>query len=48
MPGDEADGCEPDVSPFEIATQSWHTFDLAYNETSRNRIGWPSATMWNN
>ena len=33
MPGDEADGCEPDVSPFEIATQSWHTFDLAYNET---------------
>src|SRR5580658_10233495 len=23
MPGDEADGCEPDVSPFEIATQSW-------------------------
>jgi HEAT repeat protein len=33
MPGDEADGCEPDVSPFEIATQSWHTFDLAYIET---------------
>jgi HEAT repeat protein len=33
MPGDEADGCEPEVSPFEIATQSWHTFDLAYNET---------------
>jgi HEAT repeat protein len=33
MPGDEADGCEPDVSPFEIASQSWHTFDLAYNET---------------
>ena len=33
MPGDEADGCEPDVSPFEIATQSWHTFDLAYSET---------------
>jgi len=35
MPGDEADGCEPDVSPFEIATQSWHTFDLAYNETHK-------------
>jgi HEAT repeats len=35
MPGDEADGCEPDVSPFEIATQSWHTFDLAYNETRK-------------
>jgi HEAT repeat protein len=33
LPGDEADGCEPDVSPFEIATQSWHTFDLAYKET---------------
>jgi len=33
MPGDEADGCEPDVSPFEIAAQSWHTFDLAYTET---------------
>jgi hypothetical protein len=33
LPGDEADGCEPDVSPFEIATQSWHTFDLAYNES---------------
>ncbi len=33
MPGDEADGCEPDVSPFEIASQSWHTFDLAYTET---------------
>jgi hypothetical protein len=36
MPGDEADGCEPDVSPFEIALQSWQTFNLAYNET-RNR-----------
>jgi len=33
MPGDEADGCEPDVSPFEIATQSWQTFDLLYNRT---------------
>ena len=33
MPGDETDGCEPDVSPFEIAEQSWHTFGLAYNET---------------
>ncbi len=35
LPGDEADGCEPDVSPFEIATQSWQTFNLAYNETPR-------------
>jgi HEAT repeat protein len=33
MPGDEPDGCEPEVSPFEIAQQSWHTFDLSYNET---------------
>ena len=33
LPGDETDGCEPDVSPFEIALQSWHTFNLAYNET---------------
>ncbi|HEY3626209.1 MAG TPA: HEAT repeat domain-containing protein [Terracidiphilus sp.] len=33
LPGDEADGCEPDVSPFEIATQSWQTFDLSYRET---------------
>ncbi len=33
MPGDEADGCEPEVSPFEIALQSWQTFNLAYTET---------------
>ena len=33
MPGDEADGCEPDVSPFEIALQSWQTFDLVYKQT---------------
>jgi HEAT repeat protein len=33
MPGNEADGCEPDVSPFEIATQSWQTFDLVYHQT---------------
>ena len=33
MPGDEADGCEPDVSPFEIAQQSWKTFNLAYEQT---------------
>jgi hypothetical protein len=33
MPGDETDGCEPDVSPFEIAQQSWQTFNLAYEET---------------
>lgn len=33
MPGEEADGCEPDVSPFEIAEQSWHTFNLSYQQT---------------
>jgi len=35
MPGDEADGCEPDVSPFEIAYQSWKTFNLAHEETQK-------------
>ena len=35
MPGDEADGCEPDVSPFEIASQSWQTFNLAYSESQK-------------
>jgi hypothetical protein len=33
LPGDDPDGCEPDTSPFEIALQSWQTFNLAYNET---------------
>ncbi len=33
MPGNEADGCEPDVSPFEIAAQSWETFDLVHHQT---------------
>ncbi len=33
MPGDETDGCEPDVSPFEIASQSWKTFDQLYEQT---------------
>ena len=33
MPGNEADGCEPDVSPFEIALQSWQTFNLAYTQS---------------
>ena len=35
MPGDEADGCEPEVSPFEIALQSWQTFNLAHNQTHK-------------
>jgi HEAT repeat protein len=33
MPGDESDGCEPDVSPFEIASQSWDTFNNLYEQT---------------
>jgi HEAT repeat protein len=33
MPGDEPDGCEPDVSAFEIASQSWDTFNLLYQQT---------------
>jgi HEAT repeat protein len=33
MPGDEPDGCEPDVSSFEIAEQSWHTFDMVNHQT---------------
>ncbi len=33
MPGNETDGCEPDVSPFEIATESWETFGLLYKQT---------------
>jgi HEAT repeat protein len=32
MPGNETDGCEPDVSPLEIATQSWETFDELYRQ----------------
>ncbi len=33
MPGNETDGCEPDISAFEIASQSWDTFDLLYAQT---------------
>jgi len=33
MPGEEADGCEPNISPFEIATQSWETFDMLLHQT---------------
>ena len=44
MPGDEADGCEPDVSPFEIATQSWQTFDMVYKQTKDQTVAQPSVT----
>ncbi len=33
MPGDETDGCEPDVSTFEIASQSWDFFNLLHQQT---------------
>lgn len=33
MPGNEVDGCEPDISPFEIADQSWQTFNFLYQHT---------------
>ncbi|HEX4808553.1 MAG TPA: HEAT repeat domain-containing protein [Bryobacteraceae bacterium] len=33
MPGDETDGCEPEVSAFEIAAQSWETFNMLYEQT---------------
>jgi HEAT repeat protein len=33
MPGNETDGCEPDVSPFEIASQSWDTFNMLSQQT---------------
>ncbi len=33
MPGNETDGCEPDVSPFEIASQSWDSFDTLSRQT---------------
>ena len=44
MPGDESDGCEPDVSPFEIASRAgtpstWRT------TKATSRIGWPNAIM---
>jgi HEAT repeat protein len=40
MPGDEADGCEPEVSPFEIALQSWKTFDLSSVEDKARKADW--------
>ena len=33
MPGEETDGCEPMISPYEIATQSWQLFDQLYHQT---------------
>ncbi len=33
MPGDETDGCEPEVSPFEIASQSWDSFNILHEQT---------------
>jgi hypothetical protein len=33
LPGEEADGCSPSVSPFEIAAQSYKTLDLLERQT---------------
>ena len=33
MPGNESDGCEPDISPFEIASQSWDMLNNLYEHT---------------
>ena len=33
MPGEEADGCSPNISPFEIGAQSWQTLDLLARQT---------------
>jgi HEAT repeat protein/putative sister chromatid cohesion protein len=33
MPGEETDGCEPMISPYEIATQSWQLFDQLGRQT---------------
>ncbi|HUA85711.1 MAG TPA: HEAT repeat domain-containing protein [Bryobacteraceae bacterium] len=37
MPGNEVDGCEPDISPFEIAAQSWDTFQMLYRQTGEKQ-----------
>jgi HEAT repeat protein len=37
MPGDESDGCEPSISPFEIAAQSWDTFQMLYQQTGEEQ-----------
>lgn len=42
IPGNEADGCAPDVSQFEIAAQSWQTFDLL----ARRASGTPEEGAW--
>jgi hypothetical protein len=34
LPGEEADGCSPSISPFEIAVQSFKTFDLLHRQTA--------------
>lgn len=35
LPGEEADGCSPSVSPFEIAAQSWQTLNHLYEQTKQ-------------
>jgi HEAT repeats len=33
LPGIEVDGCSPEISPFEIAAQSWQTLGLLTDQT---------------
>jgi HEAT repeat protein len=37
LPGDETDGCEPDVSAFEIASQSWDFFNLLHQQSGEKQ-----------
>ena len=41
LPGEEADGCAPSISPFEIATQSWQTYDLLWRQS--DEASWREA-----
>ncbi len=38
LPGDEPDGCNPVVSPFEIAAQSWITYGLQGETAKQSAI----------
>jgi HEAT repeat protein len=38
LPGDEPDGCNPEISPFEIAAQSWITYGLQGDSAKQRYI----------